>query len=147
MDGDHSAKTMEAGANSAMKGGTDMVDGIHESVNQTVSLGSRPPHLAIASDASWQPAAGEKMTGHGQSVFDKSGAIGSMFNGISVPIIPPSTSLNIRPDTQTADGAIGGTAQKVGGPLDKGGMIGKHFNADGALGGTAQSLADKNKDH
>ena len=41
MDGDHSAKSMEAGANSAMKGGTDMVDGIHESVNQTVSLQSR----------------------------------------------------------------------------------------------------------
>ncbi|MCJ1395471.1 hypothetical protein MMC18_008357 [Xylographa bjoerkii] len=107
MDGDHSAKSMEAGANSAMKGGTDMVDGIHESVNQT-------------------PAAGDKMTGHGQSIFDKSGAVGSMFN---------------------ADGAIGGTAQKVGGPLDKEGMIGKHFNADGALGGTAQSLADKNKSH
>lgn len=53
MDGDSSAKTFEQGANSAMKGGTDMTEGIHESVNQTVcpysSLSSPPafppPHL------------------------------------------------------------------------------------------------------
>lgn len=37
MDGDHSAKTMEQGANSAMKGGQDMTEGIHESVKQAVS--------------------------------------------------------------------------------------------------------------
>lgn len=49
--------------------------------------------------------------------------------------------------TAIADGAIGGTAQSIGGPLDKGGMIGKHFNAEGALGGTAQGLADMNKSH
>ena len=73
---------MEAGANSAMKGGTDMVDGIHESVNQTVSLPSCPQHLELQLTRSLQPAAGEKMTGHGQSIFDKSGAVGSMFNGI-----------------------------------------------------------------
>ena len=36
MDGDHTAKNMEQGANNAMKGGTDMTDGIHESVKQTV---------------------------------------------------------------------------------------------------------------
>ena len=36
-------------------------------------------------------------------------------------------------------------AQKVGGPLDKEGMIGKQFNADGGIGGTAQKLADKNQ--
>ncbi|MCJ1249113.1 hypothetical protein MMC30_006336 [Trapelia coarctata] len=105
MDGDHSAKSFEYGANSAMKGGYDMTEGIHESVHQT-------------------PAAGEKTTGAGTSVFDKQGTIGKHF---------------------TPDGAIGGTAQKVGGPLDKDGMIGKHFNADGAIGGAAQSLADKNQ--
>ncbi|MCJ1409815.1 hypothetical protein MMC19_003898 [Ptychographa xylographoides] len=107
MDGDNTAKTFEQGANSAMKGGQDMVDGIHEGVKQT-------------------PAAGEKTTGNTTSIFDKSGAVGQAFN---------------------ADGAIGGTAQKIGGPLDKEGMIGKHFNADGTLGGTAQSLADKNQTH
>jgi hypothetical protein len=37
MDGDHTAKNLEQGANSAMKGGTDMAEGVHESVNQTVS--------------------------------------------------------------------------------------------------------------
>ena len=43
-----------------------------------------------------------------------------------------------------ADGAIGGTAQKVGGPLDKHGAIGQHFNADGKIGGMVQeNLANK----
>lgn len=36
MDGDISAKTMEQGANSALKD-QDLTSGIHESVNQTVS--------------------------------------------------------------------------------------------------------------
>ena len=41
MDGDNSAKSMEQGANSAMKAGVnDMTEGVHESVNQTVR--SRP---------------------------------------------------------------------------------------------------------
>lgn len=40
---------------------------------------------------------------------------------------------------------IGGTAQKIGGPLDKDGIIGQAFNADGAVGGTAQKMADMNK--
>lgn len=35
MDGDHSAKTMEQGANSAMKE-NEFSSGIHESVNQVV---------------------------------------------------------------------------------------------------------------
>ena len=36
MDGDHTAKTFEQGANSAMKT-TEGASGIHESVNQVVS--------------------------------------------------------------------------------------------------------------
>ena len=60
MDGDHTAKTFEQGANSALKD-TDMSQGIHETVKQT-------------------PAAGEKTQGTGTSVFDKTGAVGSMFN-------------------------------------------------------------------
>ena len=44
----------------------------------------------------------------------------------------------------TADGAIGGTTQKVGGPLDKEGAIDQHFNADEKIGGMVQeNLADK----
>ncbi|KAK7699080.1 hypothetical protein SLS64_011994 [Diaporthe eres] len=38
----------------------------------------------------------------------------------------------------TADGAIGGTAQKIGGPLDKDGAIGKQFTTEGSIGGTVQ---------
>lgn len=37
-----------------------------------------------------------------------------------------------------ADGAIGGTAQKIGGPLDKDGAIGKQFTTEGSIGGTVQ---------
>ncbi|KAI2626223.1 hypothetical protein GGS21DRAFT_530614 [Xylaria nigripes] len=39
----------------------------------------------------------------------------------------------------TEKGAIGGMAQKVGGPLDKEGMIGKQFTAEGGVGGSVQS--------
>ncbi|MCJ1459221.1 hypothetical protein MMC28_009598 [Mycoblastus sanguinarius] len=103
MDGDNTAKTFEQGANSALKE-NEMTSGIHESVKQT-------------------PAAGEKTTGTGGSIFSKDGAVGSMFN---------------------ADGALGGTAQKIGGPLDKEGMVGQHFNADGKIGGMVQeNLANK----
>jgi hypothetical protein len=34
---------------------------------------------------------------------------------------------------------LGGTAQAIGGPLDKTGVIGKQFTTSGALGGTVQS--------
>ncbi|NRK29869.1 hypothetical protein F3B07_22965 [Salmonella enterica subsp. enterica serovar Typhi] len=103
MDGDSTAKSFEQGANSAVKE-TELSSGIHESVKQT-------------------PAAGEKTTGTGTSMFSKDGAVGSMFN---------------------ADGPIGGTAQKIGGPLDKEGSIGQHFNADGKIGGMVQeNLANK----
>ncbi|KAI4139261.1 MAG: hypothetical protein LQ341_004280 [Variospora aurantia] len=56
-------------------------------------------------------------------MFSKDGAVGKMF---------------------TADGTIGGTAQKVGGPFDKQGAVGQHFNADGKIGGMVQeNLANK----
>ena len=76
-------------------------------------------------------------------MLDKSGTIGGMFNGKYSSDRRDGSGLTLW--DATADGAIGGTAQKIGGPLDKEGMIGKHFNADGAIGGTAQSLADKNQ--
>lgn len=40
------------------------------------------------------------------------------------------------------DGPVGGTAQKVGGPFDKHGAVGKQFTEGGAVGGTAQSAAE-----
>lgn len=43
-----------------------------------------------------------------------------------------------------ADGAIGGTAQSIGGPFDQQGSVGQHFNADGKIGGMIQeNLANK----
>ncbi|KAI2602392.1 hypothetical protein GGR54DRAFT_645089 [Hypoxylon sp. NC1633] len=51
-------------------------------------------------------------------MFDAQGAIGKQF---------------------TEQGAVGGAAQKVGGPLDKDGMIGKQFTTDGSIGGSVQS--------
>ncbi|KAI1641068.1 hypothetical protein F4809DRAFT_587230 [Biscogniauxia mediterranea] len=53
-----------------------------------------------------------------QKMFDTKGAIGKQF---------------------TEHGAIGGTAQKIGGPLDKEGVIGKQFTTEGGIGGSVQS--------
>lgn len=50
--------------------------------------------------------------------FDAQGAVGKQF---------------------TEQGAIGGTAQKIGGPLDKEGAISKQFTTEGSIGGTVQS--------
>jgi len=67
---------------------------------------------------------GLKTTGTGTSSFSKDGSIGSLF---------------------TPSGAIGGTADKIGGPLAKDGAIGKNFNADGAIGGRVQDTLGKNE--
>ncbi|KAK5044609.1 hypothetical protein LTR84_010623 [Exophiala bonariae] len=107
MDGDHTAKTFDKGANAATKV-QDLTEGVHEGAAQ-------------------DSAAGQKTTGHGTSIFSKDGAIGKQF---------------------TADqGGIGGTAQKIGGPLDKDGAIGKHFKEDGAIGGAFQRQAERNEGH
>ncbi|KAJ9137777.1 hypothetical protein NKR19_g8089 [Coniochaeta hoffmannii] len=45
----------------------------------------------------------------------------------------------------TEKGAIGGTADKIGGPLAKDGMIGKQFTTEGSIGGTVQSAAGGTK--
>ncbi|KAK3389347.1 hypothetical protein B0H63DRAFT_518579 [Podospora didyma] len=52
-------------------------------------------------------------------MFDSEGAIGKQF---------------------TEEGALGGAAQKIGGPLDKEGAIGKQFTDKGAIGGTVQNM-------
>ena len=90
-----------------------------------------------------QPSAGEKTGGTGTSIFSKDGAVGSMFNGTHS--FAPNVTLSSDTLTgNTADGAIGGTAQKIGGPLDKQGSIGQHFNSDGKIGGMVQeNLANK----
>ena len=42
MDGGHAAKSMERGTNTAMKGATDMTEGVHESTKWTVCLQPGP---------------------------------------------------------------------------------------------------------
>ncbi|KAI1009891.1 hypothetical protein LB503_011539 [Fusarium chuoi] len=39
----------------------------------------------------------------------------------------------------TENGAIGGTAQKIGGPFDKEGVIWKQLTTEGSIGGTVQN--------
>ncbi len=85
MDGDNTAKSFEQGANSALKD-NEMSSGIHESVKQTVSdseASLTSTDVLILGEL--QPAAGEKTTGTGTSMFSKDGAVGSMFNGTESP--------------------------------------------------------------
>ena len=85
MDGDSTAKSFEQGANSAVKE-NELSSGIHESVKQTVGvleMFSRIISGLMLGDM--QPAAGEKTTGTGTSMFSKDGAVGSMFNGNASP--------------------------------------------------------------
>ena len=71
-----------------------------------------------------QPGGTDKVAS-AASLFDSSGGIGKQF---------------------TSEGAIGGTAQKVGGPFHEQGAIGKQFTEQGSIGGTAQNmLGDKDK--
>ena len=82
MDGDNTAKSFEQGANSALKE-NELASGIHESVKQTVRPFLYRLHQNDALTlGDMQPAAGEKTTGTGTSVFSKDGAVGSMFNGM-----------------------------------------------------------------
>ena len=78
--------------------------------------------------------------GEKPSVFDAKGMIGKQFKSQYCSV----AQLCIANPLHVAEGAIGGTAQKIGGPFDKDGMIGKQFKPDGTLGGTVQgNLGDK----
>lgn len=125
MDGDHSAKTMDQGASAATKT-QDLADGIHEDAKATGVLPPSPSSFLKAIANFVQTGAGEKMTGQGTSILSKDGAIGGAFQG---------------------DGAIGSIGNKVGGPFHETGSIGKNFTAQGSIGGTAQKLAEKNEEH
>ena len=82
----------------------------------------------------------ETVQGQKPSAFDAHGMIGKQFTSQCY-----STTIGQHANTLVlAEGAIGWTAQKIGGPLDKEGMIGKMFKQDGTLGGTVQgTLGDK----
>ncbi|KAL8801802.1 MAG: hypothetical protein Q9182_004209 [Xanthomendoza sp. 2 TL-2023] len=98
MDGDHSAKTFEQGANSAQKE-TELTSGIHESVNQI-------------------PSAGDKTQGTGTSMFSKDGAVGKMFNadgaigGTAQKVGGPFDKQGAVGQHFNADGKIGGMVQE-----------------------------------
>jgi hypothetical protein len=85
-------------------------------------------------------SAAETAQGEKPSAFDAQGMVGKQFTSqYTIPPAPHLADLLV-----PAEGAIGGTAQKIGGPFDKEGAIGKHFKADGTLGGTVQEkLGDK----
>lgn len=107
MDGHSTAKTLDLGANSAIHN-TEGSDSIHEASHQAVLLpySISPSSPTNLSNPIWQNTkapAGEKAQGTGTPAFSKDGAVGSMFK---------------------ADGAIGGTAEKVGGPFAKDGFVG-----------------------
>jgi hypothetical protein len=55
------------------------------------------------------------------------------------PSIAVST---VTPNASTVDGETGGTAQKVGGPFDKDGIVGQNVREDGVVGGTAHEAAE-----
>lgn len=77
---------------------------------------------------------GEKTTG-ATSMFDKEGAIGKQFTSEFLDmrlLFEPSSILAI------GGGAIGGTAQAVGGPFDEKGAIGSKFTEKGSIGGAVQ---------
>ncbi|KAF6231775.1 hypothetical protein HO173_010077 [Letharia columbiana] len=98
MDGDHTAKSFEQGANSALKE-NEMSTGIHESVKQI-------------------PSAGDKTTGTGTSMFSKDGALGSMFNadgaigGTAQKVGGPLDKEGSIGQHFNADGKIGGMVQE-----------------------------------
>ena len=49
-------------------------------------------------------------------------------------------------DGKVEHGALGGTAEKVGGPFDKEGTIGKQFTTEGGIGGKVQDTLGGTKE-
>lgn len=70
--------------------------------------------------------------------FDAAGSIGHQFTGTPLLHAAKVTQNYSLIPHLSEDGAIGGTAQKIGGPLDKDGAIGKQFTTEGSIGGTVQ---------
>ncbi|KEY70351.1 hypothetical protein S40285_01768 [Stachybotrys chlorohalonatus IBT 40285] len=58
-------------------------------------------------------------------IMDEQGAVGKQF---------------------TDKGAIGGAAERIGGPFDKEGVVGKQFTTDGSIGGSVQSALGGQKE-
>jgi hypothetical protein len=99
MDGDSTAKTLDSGAIRNTEGS----DSIHETSHQAVLPASLLIPFTYHELIRTKTSAGEKTQGTGTPPFSKDGAVGSMFK---------------------ADGAIGGRAEKIGGPFAKDGLVG-----------------------
>lgn len=95
------------------------------------------------------PTPANSHVGHDKpKAFDAEGTIGKQFTGKSQPpqafsflffsSSSSSSSLLLANETLEEDGALGGVAQKIGGPLDKDGAIGKQFTTEGSIGGAVQ---------
>ncbi|EXJ58675.1 hypothetical protein A1O7_06103 [Cladophialophora yegresii CBS 114405] len=99
MDGDHTGKNLDAGANAATKA-QDLTEGIHEGTAQ-------------------KAGAGDKTTGQGTSMFSKDGAIGSQFTGAGAiggagnKVGGPIAEDGMIGKHFTPSGAIGGSIQKM----------------------------------
>lgn len=149
MDGDHAAKSMEQGANSAMKD-QEMTSGIHESVNQIVGPCRIPSACLKLTRISPGLAKRHKGPAHRCSPKTVHWARCSTVSRVasSIPLLRAVVATArihlLTGFFLTADGVLGGTAQSIGGPFDKEGAIGKNFNADGKIGGMVQeNLAEK----
>jgi hypothetical protein len=78
------------------------------------------------------------------NLFDAEGAIGKQFTGMLWLIMTPYKLYN-RLTGNKENGAVGGAAQAVGGPLAKDGVVGKQFTTDGSIGGSVQSALGSDK--
>lgn len=82
------------------------------------------------------------------NAMDASGKVGSNFKGLWLknarPVITEAVKLIFY---FAADGPVGSIGQKVGGPFDKQGAVGKQFTEDGSVGGSIQQMADTSKGH
>lgn len=91
--------------------------------------------------------------------FDAQGAVGKQFTGRWASKHEPNNwgNLELRDEkswltdfcgsgiTKAEEGVIGGTANKIGGPLAKDGFVGKQFTTEGSIGGTIQSAMGGSK--
>lgn len=76
-------------------------------------------------------------------IMDEQGAVGKQFTGIYIQLsVLQGCDTNICPDK----GAIGGAAERIGGPFDKEGVVGKQFTTDGSIGGSVQSALGGQKE-
>ncbi|RVX74807.1 hypothetical protein B0A52_01084 [Exophiala mesophila] len=88
----------------------------------------------------YNPASGDNT-----STFRTEGSVGKQFTSEGKSSAS-SMCAREKPWTDTdkyfTTGALGGVAQKIGGPLDKDGIVGRQFKEDGSAGQVANKLAD-----